>query len=560
VAVEADATGRGATGQSDARCHLLTVVVEDYFHHAAFSRLVKPERWRRFETRVERNTRRALDLLDEYGLKATFFSLGWIAERMPEVLREVAARGHEVACKGYYHRSIDDMPRDEFRVDLLRSREAIEAATGQRVRGYRVAQGSFCPQHAWALDLLAELGFDYDSSFYPRLWNVAREPWRRHPHVHQWEGRSLHEVPLSSVGPDWLAWPVSGGNYLRQLPLGVARNVIKRWESRSQAPFNLYFHVWELDPDVPRIEAVGAFTRVRQYRNLEGMEARLRALFQAHRFCGIAQSLGLPLETVERPAAAADLPVDGVQAPGRGPRQPITVVVPAYNEELAIPYLANTLEEVRAELERDYELHFVFVDDGSTDRTLESLERHFGALPRARILQQPANRGVAEAILAGIRASLTPVVCSIDCDCTYDPRQLADMIPLLGWDVAMVTASPYHREGRVLNVPAWRLSLSRTLSFLYRRVLRNKLATYTACFRVYRRAALQGLQLRNGNFLGVAEMLTRLDLRGARVVEFPAVLEVRMLGYSKMKILRTIRGHLGLLAHVALARLKGADE
>jgi glycosyltransferase involved in cell wall biosynthesis len=236
---------------------------------------------------------------------------------------------------------------------------------------------------------------------------------------------------------------------------------------------------------------------------------------------------------------------------------PVTVIVPVFNEELALPYLANTLDEVSRDLSRRHDLHFVFVDDGSTDRSWESLHRLFGSRKNCEFVRHERNRGVAAAILTGLAHTRTEVVCSIDCDCTYDPRQLADMIPLLADDVAMVTASPYHRDGEVLNVPVWRLSLSRGLSFLYRCVLHNRLATYTACFRVYRRSAMQGLAIRNGGFLGVAEMLGLLDLRGARIVEYPAVLEVRMLGHSKMKILRTILGHLKLLARFAYWRLRG---
>ena len=134
------------------------------------------------------------------------------------------------------------------------------------------------------------------------------------------------------------------------------------------------------------------------------------------------------------------------------------------------------------------------------------------------------------------------------------------MIPRLEEGVDLVTASPYHRNGRVLNVPAWRLSLSKGLSFLYRRVLHNKLATYTACFRVYRRSAVENLEVREGGFLGVAETLGRLDLAGARVVEHPAVLEVRMLGYSKMKVMRTILGHLRLLVRLVALRRRGGKR
>jgi polysaccharide deacetylase family protein (PEP-CTERM system associated) len=534
------------------------VVVEDYFHHAALSAVIHPDRWRRFETRVERNTRRTLDLLDEFNIKATFFTLGWIAERMPGLIREISTRGHEVASKGYYHRSIQDMSPAEFRKDLLQSRDAIENATGVKIHGYRVARGTFTPEHKWALHVLCEEGFAYDSSFYPRLRSIAREPWRRHPHQEACGDQRIWEIPLSSIGPSWFTLPVAGGNYFRQLPNEWMQRVVAHWDRTVEAPFTLYFHVWELDPDLPRIEAIGRLARIRQYRNLDLMEGRLRHYFGTYAFESIAARLGLDThEQVAEHQRAATAPIPNGVATGTQPRTPVTVVVPAHNEELAIPYLANTLEEFEADLGRRFDLRYVFVDDGSSDRTWDFLGKHFGSKPGARLVRLQPNRGVAEAILAGIREADTDIVCSIDCDCTYDPRQLGDMIPMLGEEVSMVTASPYHPEGRVLNVPAWRLSLSKGLSFLYRRVLRNRLYTYTACVRVYRRKDLEGMTLLNGNFLGVLETLARLDLAGRKVVECPAVLEVRMLGYSKMKVIKTIRGHLGLLLKVARARWNG---
>jgi glycosyltransferase involved in cell wall biosynthesis len=189
-------------------------------------------------------------------------------------------------------------------------------------------------------------------------------------------------------------------------------------------------------------------------------------------------------------------------------------------------------------------LSFIFVDDGSNDGTWEVLQRLFGAREDCRLVQHPHNRGVAAAILTGIRHAESEIVCSIDCDCSYDPHDLMQMVPLLTADVDLVTASPYHPQGKVMNVPQWRLGLSKGASWLYRKVLRNKLDTYTSCFRVYRRSLLVDLQLREFGYLGVVEILGLLDLQGARIVEFPATLRVRILGHSKMKIARTIIGHL----------------
>jgi polysaccharide deacetylase family protein (PEP-CTERM system associated) len=539
----------------------MTVVVEDYYQHAGFTRVVQPDRWKRFETRVEANTRRALDLLREHDVRATFFVLGWIAEQMPQVVRAIVAEGHEVATKGHLHRPLDQMSRDEFRADACRSRLAIERAGGVRVHGYRVAQGTFTPADTWALDVLAEEGFAYDSSFYPRLASIAGQPWRRYIHRHRTGPREIVEVPLASVGVPWLSVPAAGGNYFRQMPDALTRRVIAAWHRRQTSPFTMYFHVWELDPDLPRIEAVGAFTRMRQYRNLDKMEGLLRELLQTYRFTSIADHLGLdpalPVTPEPEKIVVCERDPGGLAPCGHGARMPFTIVIPAFNEEQALPYLKNTLDEVLPAFAKCYDVRLIFVDDASTDATWVRLHELFGDRPDAKLVKLPQNRGVAGAILEGIRQAETEVVGSIDCDCTYDPRQLLAMIPLLTDRVAMVTASPYHPEGRVLNVPAWRLTLSKGLSFLYRRVLRNHLATYTACFRVYRRNAVKDLELKNGGYLGVVELLARLDLNGETVVECPAVLEVRLMGHSKMKLARTVWGHARLLVRVAVAEAGG---
>ncbi len=157
--------------------------------------------------------------------------------------------------------------------------------------------------------------------------------------------------------------------------------------------------------------------------------------------------------------------------------------------------------------------------------------------------------------MTGMKAATTEIVCSMDCDCTYDPHELVKMIPLLTDEIDLVTASPYHKKGGVRNVPEWRLFLSKGASWLYRRTLNAKLSTYTSCFRVYRRSSFVNLEIREKGFLGVAEMLGRLDLAGGKIIEYPAVLEVRLFGISKMKTARTVFGHLKLISSLSQARL-----
>ena len=537
--------------------HLLTIALEDYFQVGAFNRVIQRGQWYRFETRLARNTDHVLALLDQYNLKATFFVLGWVADQYPELVRRVAERGHEIASKGYYHRGVQHMSPAEFREDLLRSREALEKAGGRRVLGFRLADGWFTPADLWALDVLAECGFAYDSSIAPRGRQFADEPFRRFAHQEQTKSGSIWEFPISTARVFGHLVPIAGGNYFRQIPPWLIRRAVARWHAKVDAPFVLYFHAWEIDPEQPKIN-VPWLQGLRHYRNLDKMQQRLEYFFRRYPFGRVVDHLHLD-DTLQ--PLAASLPRTsqfgshlGTRKPAPETRMPVTVVVPCYNEELILPYLANTLRSVEEKLAPEYDLTFVLVDDGSSDGTGPAMRQTFGAKPNFRLLRHDRNRGVTAAILTGIGHAETDIVCSIDCDCTYDPHELGNMIPLLRPGVDLVTASPYHAEGGVRNVPGWRLFLSRGASWLYRRVLRNQLATYTSCFRVYRKSAVEALPIRETGFLGVAELLGRLDLKGAKIVEYPAVLEVRMIGRSKMKTVRTIFGHLRLMVRLLAAR------
>lgn len=539
---------------------LLTVEVEDYFQVGRFEPLIQRERWGRFEARLDRNTRKALDLLDAFGIRATFFTLGWTADHQPELVREIVRRGHEIASMGYAHRTFHAERLDvgEFREDVSRARDAVEYASGREVVGNRVPR-YLGPADLWALDVLLGQGFSYDSSLRPIGRGFAAQPWLRVMHPHGSREQGLWEFPLSTWSLFGWSLPIAGAGYFRHLPHALMRRAVRRWLRQHAAPFVMYFRVWELDPEQPRIEAASRLSKLRHYRNLDKMESVLRDYFREFAVGGIADYLGkLPVARaldqplgIPEPAAAPAVELHSVQAA----RLPVSVVVPCYNEAASLPYLANTLRGVEAQLAADYDLRFIFVDDGSADASWSALSSLFGGRPNARLLRHERNRGVAAAILTGIRAAESEVVCSIDCDCTYDPHELQRMIPLLAPGVDLVTASPYHARGEVRNVPRWRLALSRGASFLYRRVLGHKLATYTSCFRVYRRSVVAPLQLDEAGFLGVAELLGKLDVQGARIVEHPATLEVRIFGQSKMRVLSAMLGHLRLLGRLALLRL-----
>ncbi|MFO0935673.1 MAG: glycosyltransferase family 2 protein [Gemmataceae bacterium] len=299
------------------------------------------------------------------------------------------------------------------------------------------------------------------------------------------------------------------------------------------------------------------------------MESRLGEYFAKYKSVSVADYLKIQTPPADELVALTETPapcrvgtesnmpvLDEGLLSGDGTRTPITIVVPVFNEELLIPYLSRTLDQVAKHLGSRYQIKFSLVDDGSTDRTWEMLVAGFARRPDVELHRHAANHGVGAAILTGLRAADSEIVCSMDADCSYDPLELARMIPKLEDDVHLVTASPYHPEGQVRNVPKWRLLLSRGASWMYRRVLKNKLYTYTSCFRVYRKSAVQSLPIVSGNFLGIAELVGRLDLVGGKIVEHPTTLDVRMLGRSKMKTLRTIFGHLRLMGRLTLARAK----
>ncbi len=532
--------------------HLLTVLVEDYFHVGAFENLIHQRNWSNFEPRYERNTLKTLDLLDEYDTRATFFVLGWIAEQNPKLVREIAARGHEVASRGYYHRSLKNLTNDEFREDIRRTGRVIEDACGRKVMGYRSAEKLSFSENDWIFEILADEGFAYDASFMPKRGDDAG---KRFAHQLPTGGKVIQELPYSTLDLGLGLLPISGGNYFRQIPYTLMRHAVRNWHKKNDAPFVSYFHVWELDPEQPRISAASNYNRIRHYRKLDKMEWIIQENLALYHCVSIAEHLGLVGERVARSRPDVIEVATDQTAAARTDHQCVTIVIPCYNEQEALPYLANTLKSVEVTLnDAGYEPNFTFVDDCSTDATVDLLDSLFGDWPNVRIVKHEENKGVAAGIMTGIRTAETELVCSMDCDCTYDPHELSKMLPLIKSDIDLVTASPYHRLGGVRNVPGWRLFLSKGASFLYRRVLNSKLDTYTSCFRVYRRSSFAPLELKESGFLGVAEMLGKLDLSGGKIVEFPAVLDVRLFGISKMKTARTIAGHIRLLARLSNLR------
>ena len=527
---------------------MLGITLEEYFHVGAFRDLIARGRWYRFEPRLEAATNRALGLLAETSTTATFFAHGWVAERYPELVRSVVEHGHEIGNSGYAHRGLRELSVDLLVDEFARSRDLLESAAGVRVRGTRVPDW-IAPRDLPLLERLADAGYDYDASL-RQVGTSAGAEYLVPFEVHH-GGRSIWEFPVPTTSVAGFRVPIGGGNWFRQLPANVVRRAVSSWMRTHDAPFSMYFQAWELDPEQPRITAASWITRVRHYRNLDRMTELVREFLSGGRFTSFAEWLGLQQESTVRSPARAGLALTPEIVLDDDPRPVVGVVVPCYNEAETLPYLMNTLASVEWRFAHRYRFHFVFVDDASADETWQVLTGLVAGRSNCSVVRHTVNRGVAHAILTGIAAAPSELVCSIDADCTYDPHEIGRLVEALENGASLVTASPYHPEGHVVGVPKWRLALSSTLSSMYRRVLHSNLHTYTSCFRGYRKSAFTELTLRHRGFLGVAETLARTILSGEKVVEIPATLESRLIGQSKMRVLPVILGHLRLLAQLS---------
>lgn len=227
-----------------------------------------------------------------FNVKATFFVLGWIAEQNPALIREIVSRGHEIASRGFYHRSVKHLTPDEFREDLRRTNQILEDAGGQKIIGYRSAEKLVYEKDAWILDILAEEGLVYDASFLP---SAKDEKQKRFAHQIQTNEKIIWEFPYSTRNLGFGLLPISGGNYFRQIPFTMLRHAVQDWHKRYDAPFVLYFHVWELDPEQPRISAASHYNRVRHYRKLDKMEWVLKEYFRRYDFTNAAELLNYEL-------------------------------------------------------------------------------------------------------------------------------------------------------------------------------------------------------------------------------------------------------------------------
>ena len=303
----------------------LTIDLEDYFMVSAFESVVQREGWHLYESRIERNTCKVLDILDEadgnIGVKATFFCLGWIGERYPNLIREIDRRGHEIACHSYDHQLVYRMTPEQFREDVRVSKRILEDATGKEIIGYRAPSYSVTEKSLWALDILGEEGYRYDSSIFPihhDRYGIPTAP--RFPFLVKLDGNGgegthapadfermplwepeqgetcddcIVEYPISTVKMMGFNIPISGGGYMRLLPYGFIRQGLAKINNDENKPFVFYMHPWELDPEQPRMEDISALSRFRHYVNLDGTVDKLKILLNDFKFSSMADVIGI---------------------------------------------------------------------------------------------------------------------------------------------------------------------------------------------------------------------------------------------------------------------------
>lgn len=290
----------------------LSVDVEDYFQVSAFDTTIDPSTWDQYDCRVERNTLVLLDLFERHRATATFFVLGWIAARFPDLVKEIHRRGHEVASHGYAHRTLDQLSVADFREEVREQKALLEDLVQSPVLGYRAPSFSITAKTTWALEVLCEEGYRYDSSVFPvrhDRYGIPDAP--RFPYDIEFRGGTLREFPPSTLAVRGLPnLPIGGGGYLRIYPFWLTQWGLRRINRRERQPAIVYVHPWEVDPDQPKVRAP-RLSRWRHYANLETTAHRIEQLLREFRFAPVRTVLGIAADQArthetEPPLACVD--------------------------------------------------------------------------------------------------------------------------------------------------------------------------------------------------------------------------------------------------------------
>lgn len=266
------------THNDEAVVNAISIDVEDYFQVSAFEHHIPRQDWPTLECRVEANMERILELLNIRGIKATFFVLGWIAERYPQIVRSIVAGGHELASHGYQHQRVFNLTPDEFRQDISRTKGLLEDLGSVSVIGYRAPSYSIGEQNLWAHEVLDSVGYQYSSSIYPIAHDHYGMPSASRFIYSPIETSTFLEIPITTTDLMGKRWPAGGGGYFRLFPYAISQWMVQRVNEHDKMPCIFYFHPWEIDPGQPRQKGISLKTRFRHYVNLNRMESKLKRL------------------------------------------------------------------------------------------------------------------------------------------------------------------------------------------------------------------------------------------------------------------------------------------
>lgn len=270
----------------DARKHILTVDVEDYFQVSAFENIVNRTSWDSLEHRVEHNTHKILDLFSEHNAKATFFVLGWVAERYPSIVNRIVSEGHELASHGHSHQRLTSLTQAQAFADIKKSKDILEDLSGQLITGYRAPSFSINSSNIWIYDILKQLNFSYSSSTYPIKHDLYGEPsWPRAAYRTE---QGILEIPVSTLKLGNKNYPIAGGGYYRLLPYWLNKHAINHFIKNEQQPYMFYFHPWEIDPKQPRFKHASNKSKLRHYTNLTIMEEKIVKLLRLYNWQSVS--------------------------------------------------------------------------------------------------------------------------------------------------------------------------------------------------------------------------------------------------------------------------------
>jgi len=265
----------------------MTVDVEDYFHVSAFENTINKSDWNNMPLRVEKNTYRLLELFAKHGVKSTFFTLGWVAERCPNLIKAIVEQGHELASHGFAHQRITEMSKEDFVADIVKSKSILEQLSGTDIIGYRAPSFSINDTNIWVYEKLIESGFQYSSSTYPiqhDLYGVPNWPRFMHKRTESVNGKKIIEIPIPTLRKNDVNTGIGGGGYFRLYPYWLSKRRIDKFHQQEKQPYSFYFHPWEIDPDQPRVKEAPLKSKFRHYVNLSRMEGKLEQLLKDYQW------------------------------------------------------------------------------------------------------------------------------------------------------------------------------------------------------------------------------------------------------------------------------------